>query len=150
MTDNATKELRLIHHIVIGADRNQVDHYALSEAYDTLKEGITRHSGGTVALITDGTWTINAEAGDYLSNPVEHDIALNFIVTLTYEEVFAGTWEAIKQLIAKTVKAHKLPCHHIHVAMWIGAAKHFHVCDVDDSLNASNDNDLDDDGQEVA
>ncbi len=153
MTNNPIEELRMLHHIVIGADRNKTDYDAIENVYETLKESITRQSGGTVAFITDGTWTVNSESGDYLIGPVEHDIALNFLVTLTYEEVFAGVWENIKVLIADVIKTHNLGCEHIHVAMSVVQAKHFNVLDAettnDNQINNSNDNSSDD-GQAVA
>ena len=130
MTDTPNQALRIVHHIVIGVDRSCADHHIMDGAYDALKEGITRLSGGLVAFITDGTWTAGSETGDYLSGPVEQDIALNFIVTLTYDEENSGAWEAVKHVIAKTVQAHSLKCHHIHVAIWAAQAGHFHVCDV--------------------
>jgi len=128
-------ELRHVDHIAVGVDRSKFSYEQIDKSYQDIKIGITRLAGGVVAFLSDGTWTAGSQAGCY-SSPIEHNTALNFIVTLTWNEQASGIWESIKIKIADVVREHDLNCCNIHVVSWDAQPMHFHVQDV----VASNDN----------
>jgi len=135
MTINPVETMRVMHHIAIGVNEEQVDHSTVDQAYAYLKEVIARHSGGLTSFKSDGVWFPEYELGN-LSGDVEHNVTFNFIVTLSMEEELYGVWDQIKISIADGVKKYDLGCEHIHCTAWWSQARHFRT----DTVALSNDN----------
>ena len=124
MNSNSTDALRITHHIVLGIDKARSDDIAIDEAYEQLKLQIAVNTGGVTAFKSDGIWFRGYELGDR-SGGIEHDIALNFLVTLKMEEELYGLWDNIKTDIRRIVQIYNLGCEHIHCTAWWSQARHF-------------------------
>lgn len=117
--------LRIVHHIVIGVNRNHIPIYKIDDAFEQLKIDLTRFTGGVTAFLADGTWTKNAQQDDY-SGKIEQDIAANFIITLTPENN-DQLWPVISNTIKETIEDFDLGCQHIHVASWTATSNIFTI-----------------------
>ncbi len=116
---------RIVHHIAIGIDQREIEPSVVDLAVDAIKGDITRLAGGCTVLMGEGTWTPGSEMYDY-SGPVENDIAVNFILTLTPNE-HEAIWPRIREIIADTVRRFALGCSHIHAMIWQASSRVFEI-----------------------
>ena len=126
--DPSGGRMRIVYWMSIGVPFDAVDHDRMSLAKRDLDEALTRLVGGVTRYLSIGTWTPDAELGDY-SGELERDMALTYSISILPSDE-AEIFEAIKKAIADVAWDYQLPIEHIHVNRFVTEERIFRISEV--------------------